>query len=207
MILQKELHLVVVLRDALPVSLLDGPLSVAGSRPFSTLLLLPIHAVQVYRGLPVLTALHGQTFMTDGDLQTVSRVGQVLYARPPFPPKKQVFALVVFPVFPGVEALWRHGPGGDHDVDMGVISGRIVRVEPLMDGGYRAEIVGQEVVRDVLPYDLDPFAKRKLIGKRADKGPGGPGIVTALRILDLITQKLEITEFLWGLTGLENMTV
>ena len=134
--------------------------------------------------------------MADLDVQSVSLVSSILYPCPLLPPDIDVLPFIVLSVLPLTEAILSNRPGGDDDVDMGVILGGIIAAAAPVDSGNRAQITGQEIALDEFENDPNQFTRRQLVGQGSDKLPCCAGIPAHLRLFDLVAEMLEFPE-LW----------
>ena len=106
---------------ALIIAVTDGPLPVTGRCTFPALLPLPVDAAQMDGGFTIAFSLDLKALVADLDVQSVSLVSAILYLCPLLPPNIDVLPFIVLPVLPLTEAILSNRPGGDDNVDMGVI--------------------------------------------------------------------------------------
>ena len=103
------------------VTRLDLPFPITGRSPFPAFFPLVVGEAQMWGRLSVTLPLHLKALMADAELQSVPFIGSVLHQRPLFAPDVYVLPLVMFPVFPPVEAIRPDSPCGYEDMDVRVI--------------------------------------------------------------------------------------
>ena len=114
----------------------NGTSPIASMCALTTLLLLPVDAAEVVRRLTV-NSLDCKAFVADLDVQMVPLICTILYLCSLLTPEGYVLALVMFPVLPPAKSILSYCSGGDNDVDVGVILGRIIPITAPMDSSNR----------------------------------------------------------------------
>ena len=138
--------LMLTLPHTLHIAGQDGTLQITSRGAFTALFSLPVNAAQSNGRFAVTHTLDFKAFMADPFIQSVSFIGPVLYQCPLFTPNDDVLSVVMFPVFLLAEPLWPDSPSWNNDVNMGVVSGWISFVLPLMDCGYRTQTLDRKSV-------------------------------------------------------------